>query len=159
MGAILHFTISISSHGINYAGYLAPFLPQGRISNNYAISVLMNCKYIFSCTLTNWGQDKMDAIVWILLLKISLKFVAKLRIDNIQALIQIMAWRRPGEKPLSEPMLVSSLTHICITQPQWVKRNSAWQELNTELSIYTWHATMTTYSDGALSKMLIRQFW
>ena len=32
-----------------------------------------------------------------------------------------MAWRRPGAKPLSEPMMVSLLTHICVTRPQWVK--------------------------------------
>ena len=32
-----------------------------------------------------------------------------------------MAWRWPGYKPLSEPMMVSLLTHICVTQPQWVK--------------------------------------
>ena len=32
-----------------------------------------------------------------------------------------MAWRRPGDKPLSEPILVRSLTHICVTRPQWVK--------------------------------------
>ena len=30
-----------------------------------------------------------------------------------------MAWRRPGNKPLSEPMMVSLLTHICVIQPQW----------------------------------------
>ena len=44
-------------------------------------------------------------------LKISLKFVPKFRINNIPALVQIMAWRRPGDKPLSEPMMVSLLTH------------------------------------------------
>ena len=32
-----------------------------------------------------------------------------------------MAWRRPGAKPLSEPMMGTSLTHICVTRPQWVK--------------------------------------
>ena len=32
-----------------------------------------------------------------------------------------MAWRRLGDKPLSEPMMDSLLTHICVTQPQWVK--------------------------------------
>ena len=37
---------------------------------------------------------------------ISLKFVPKGPINNIPALVQIMAWRRPGEKPLSEPMMV-----------------------------------------------------
>ena len=31
-----------------------------------------------------------------------------------------MAWRRPGDKPLSEPMMVSLPTHICVTRPQWV---------------------------------------
>ena len=40
-----------------------------------------------------------------------------------------MAWRRPGYKPLSEPMVVSSLTHICVTRPQWVKTQEsfAWK--------------------------------
>ena len=33
-----------------------------------------------------------------------------------------MAWRRTGDKPLCEPMMVSLLTHICVTRPQWVKR-------------------------------------
>ena len=51
--------------------------------------------------------------VWIRI-KISLKFVPKCPIDNIPALVQIMAWRRPGDKPLSEPMMVSLLTHICV---------------------------------------------
>ena len=53
-------------------------------------------------------------------IKISLKFVPKSPIDNIPALFQIMAWRRPGDKPLSEPMMISLLTHICVTRPQWV---------------------------------------
>ena len=39
-------------------------------------------------------------------LKISLKFVPNVRIDNIPALVQIRAWRRPGDKPFSEPMMV-----------------------------------------------------
>ena len=53
--------------------------------------------------------------------RISLKFVPKVRINNIPALVQIMAWCRPGDKPLSEPMMVSLLTHICVTRPQWFK--------------------------------------
>ena len=54
-------------------------------------------------------------------LKISLKFVPKGPINNIPALVPIMAWRRSGDKPLSEPMMVSLPTHICVTRPQWVK--------------------------------------
>ena len=59
--------------------------------------------------------------VWILI-KISLRFVSKGLINNIPVLVQIMAWRRLGNKPLSEPMMFSLLTHICVTRPQWVKQ-------------------------------------
>ena len=54
-------------------------------------------------------------------IKISLKFVPKGPINNNPALVQIVAWRRSGDKPLFEPMMVSLLTHICVTRPQWVK--------------------------------------
>ena len=57
--------------------------------------------------------------VWIWI-KISQKFVPKVRINNIPALVQIMAWHRIGNKLLSEPMMVNLLTHICVTRPQWV---------------------------------------
>ena len=53
-------------------------------------------------------------------IKTSLKFVPKDPINNTLALVQIMAWCRPGDKPLSEAMMVSLLTHICVTWPQWV---------------------------------------
>ena len=67
---------------------------------------------IFKCLFINEN-------VWISI-KISLKFVPRCPIDNIPALLQIMAWRRSGDKPLSEPMMVSLPTHICVTRPQWV---------------------------------------
>ena len=57
--------------------------------------------------------------VWIWI-KISLKFVPKGPINNIPSLVQIMAWRRPGDKPLSEPVMVGLLAHICVARPQWV---------------------------------------
>ena len=57
--------------------------------------------------------------VWISI-KISLKFVLKGPINNIPALVQIMAWRHPGDKPLSELIMVSLPMHLCITRPQWV---------------------------------------
>ena len=57
--------------------------------------------------------------VWISL-KISLKFVPIVRINNVLVLVQIVAWHRPGDKPLSEPMMVSLLMLICVTWPQWV---------------------------------------
>ena len=42
-------------------------------------------------------------------LKISLKFVPRGLINTIPPLVQIMAWRRPGDKPLSETMRFSGL--------------------------------------------------
>ena len=41
----------------------------------------------------------------LIMIQISLKFVPKGPIDNMQALVQIMAWRRIGDKPISEPMV------------------------------------------------------
>ena len=76
--------------------------------------------------------------VWIPI-EISLTFVPKGSINNNPALFQIMAWRRPGDKPLSEPMMISSLTHICVTRPQWVKvQDTSWpsQKFSTKY-LYT----------------------
>ena len=67
--------------------------------------------------LTYWGWDKIAAIFQMtyskpfssvkisVLIKISLKFVPQGPVDNIPVLVQIMAWRRSGDKPLSEPMM------------------------------------------------------
>ena len=68
--------------------------------------------------------------VWISI-EIKLKFVSKGSIYNIPALVQIMAWRRPGDKPLSGPMIVRLPTHIYVTRPQWLKlsvlSNNSWR--------------------------------
>ena len=52
--------------------------------------------------------------------KFSVKFVPKVSNDNIPSLFQIMDWRRPGDKPLSETMMANLLTHIGVARPQWV---------------------------------------
>ena len=57
-----------------------------------------------------------------ILIKFSMKFVPKGPINNIPALVQIMAWRRPGDKPLSEPLMARLAAHICVTRPQRVKK-------------------------------------
>ena len=72
----------------------------------------------------NFADDTLNGIllnenIWFSI-NVSLTFLPKGRINNIPALVQIMAWRRPGDKPLSEPMLVFVPTHICVTRPQWV---------------------------------------
>ena len=86
-----------------------------------------------TCLITTWGWDKMAAFcpdtifkriflnknVWISI-NVSLKFNPKGPINNIPELVQIMVCHRPGNKPLSEPMMVSLLMDICVTRPQWV---------------------------------------
>ena len=68
-------------------------------------------------------------------IKISLEFVPKGPINNIPALVQIMVWRRSGDKPLSEPMMISLLTHICVTRHRWL--NIAVGHATLEWNIFT----------------------
>ena len=52
---------------------------------------------IFKCTFLNENVE--------IFISVSLKFVPKSPIENIPALVQIMAWRQTGDKPLSETMM------------------------------------------------------
>ena len=81
---------------------------------------------IFKCIFLNEN-------VWILI-KISLKFVPQGPIHNIPALVQIMAWCRPGGKPLSGPKMVRlpmhyaslSLNELIITMPHLMFQECLW---------------------------------
>ena len=53
-------------------------------------------------------------------IKISLKFFPKCPISNIPALLQIMAWRRPGANYYLNQCWPDSLTHICGTRGRCV---------------------------------------
>ena len=91
--------------------------------------------------------------------KFSLKFIPKGPINNIPALVQIMAWRRLGDKPLSEPMMDSLPTHICVTRPQWVKvihiigpelrkfDQKRLRILKSYIYIHLWHTDTTELHD------------
>ena len=52
---------------------------------------------IFKCIFLN-ENDR-------ILIRISLKFVPRCLVDNKPALVQVMAWRWLGDKPLPEPMM------------------------------------------------------
>ena len=52
---------------------------------------------IFKCIFLNEND--------IILIQISLKFVPRSPVDNKPALVQVMAWHRIGNKPLSESMM------------------------------------------------------
>ena len=68
------------------------------------------------CYYVHWVRDKMTAIFQTLKypflnenvgisFTISVMFVSKVPINSKPTLFQIMAWHRPGDKPLPEPML------------------------------------------------------
>ena len=80
--------------------------------------------------LRHGGQDKMAAIFqatfltrysWMEMYAVRSKFHWSLflggPINNNLALVGIMDWRRPGDKPLTESMMFSLLRHICVTRP------------------------------------------
>ena len=94
------------SVGLCHHWYLVNTLRPRRIEQHFADDIF---KRIF-----------FNENLWISI-KISLKFVPKGPINNIPTLVQIMAWRLSGDKPLFESMMISLPTHICVTQPQWVK--------------------------------------
>ena len=75
--------------------------------------------------------------------RISLKFVPKGPINNNPALVQIMTWRRSDDKPLSEPMMVNLLPHICVTRPQWVKYIVLPSATDAVWTIFNWFCHFT----------------
>ena len=82
---------------------------------------------ISQTTLSNafsWMQN-----VWISIKKIHWSLFLRV---NIPPLVQRMTWRRSRDKPLSEPMMFSSLTHICVTRPPWVKNCTQISILNIQ---------------------------
>ena len=61
------------------------------------------------------------------LLNTSLNSVTRGPINNIPCLF--------GAKPLSEPMMVSLLTYICVTRPQWVSKASTHWKLIADIYV------------------------
>ena len=63
--------------------------------------------------------------VWISI-QMSVKFVPRGPINNIPILVQILAWCRPSEKPLSEPMIVKLPMHIRHSASMSKKSRGLW---------------------------------
>ena len=68
-------------------------------------------------------------------IKISLKFVPKVPMNNIPALVQIMAWCRPGDRALSAPVMGSCLTHIYVTLLKTFFLNEMFECILNKLSL------------------------
>ena len=81
------------------------------IFNISTIQGMFQQAYELLNNLTHWGREQMDAVSqttfsnafsWMKMFEFRLKFTvifSKGPINNIPALVQIMAWRRPGDKP------------------------------------------------------------
>ena len=95
---------------------------------------------IFKCIFLNEN-------VWIPI-KMSPTFVPKGPNNNIPAMVQIMAWHHPSDKPLSEPMVVSLPTHICVTRPQSV--NDIWQSRQRLFVFICLCKLHNTYADNVI---------
>ena len=136
--------LSCCVHGQNY-GFWCPGNARSQGISSHGIDILT--------VLTHWVRDEMDnisqttfpnAFSWMNLFEFRLKFHWSLylggSINNIPALVQIMAWHRPGNKPLSEPMIVILLMRICVTRPQWVNTrrvNTLWPRDRSISVVYT----------------------
>ena len=93
-----------------------------------------------------------------ILIKFLLKYVRKGPIDNNAALVQIMAWRRSGDKPLSEPMMVCSPTHICVSRPQWVNAINRSHERTPKINV-TINLYVTYWSVNAMKRLAYISWW
>ena len=71
-----------------------------------------------------------------------------------------MAWCRVGDKPLSEPMVVSLLTHICVTRPQWVNHYShvTWASWHLKSSS-TWFFFQKLVQAISKENMEVLHYW
>ena len=104
---------------------------------------------------TPWGPDKMaaisqktpsNALSWTKMSELWLKFQWRCsqgynwHYSRI-GLIQIMAWCRPQDNPLSKPMMVRSPRHICVTRPEWINSHLShegqWHPLMTVILVKT----------------------
>ena len=66
-------------------------------------------------------------------IQISWKIVPKGLIDDMSALVQVIAWRRTGNKPLPEPMMAPLTCRYATLGGNEFKLNEAW------LHIYMMH--------------------
>ena len=95
----------------------------------------------------HFPEDISNAFSWMKMhefrVRLHWSLFPRAQLTIFQHLVQIMAWRRPDDKTLSEPMMVSLLTHICVTRPQWVKPyNHIYAQLFSIQTIYLWSVTM-----------------
>ena len=102
----LNMAWSVIQYTVCYRNYTQGFVVLWFVVVN-TLKQRQNCRHFADDTFKRifLNQNVRNSI------SISLKFVPKGLIHNITSLVQIMVWRQPGDKPLSEPMMVRLLTH------------------------------------------------
>ena len=85
-----------------------------------------NCRHFADKFLNTFSWMKMYEFRWTFYWSLFLRV-------KYCSIVQIMAWRRPGDTPLSDPLMFSLLTYICVTRYQWVKT-----EMIPRISFNTW---------------------
>ena len=127
----------------------------GTVVSEYNLgSYLTNHTTWFCCNLSNVFLYENSIIP----IRISLKFGPRSPIDNKPALVQVLAWRWIGDKPLSELMLpYFTDAYICGTRGRWVKGNSVWaieldQESYSMICILSWTVWSLLYMQISLNR-------
>ena len=114
-------------HAISWANANSMQYKETSVNFHYSWNLLLTKMY-FICHLTDVGHYIRAAILqtthsnvfsWKKTYEFRLIFhwISLLRVK----LTILQHWFSPGDKPLSEPMVVSLLTYLCINQPQWFK--------------------------------------
>ena len=101
-----------------------------------------------------------SAFSWMKIFEFWLKFhwslFLRVQLTIFRALVQIMGWCRPGNKPLSEAVMLSLLMHICVTWPQWIKPQTSTSQ--PSVSYITSCGLVKLYDDIDLRQHWLRQW-
>ena len=156
---VTNWKLSISKDygivGLFYYRRLPKSAPKSEVGCNFSYMPLVN-----TLRPRQNGRNFPDNILkWIFLnenawipLKLWLKFIPRGLINNIPALVQIMAWRWPGHKPLSEQLMVSLLMHICVTWPQWAK----WWYTQITIKVRAWMTSFVSKRDARAYRLFLQ---
>ena len=68
-----------------------------------------------------------------------MEFVAKGPVDNKSALVQVMAWRRTGNKPLPEPVLITDAYIGARGGDEFITKTHVRGFFDTDLHEVSWH--------------------
>ena len=108
---------------LRYHGEISTPLPERRIL--YILMIPSMC-FLFFLLPELWLYHMLYFIM------LSQKWLNKFDQSIFHHCFRYLAWHRTCAKPMSEPMMVSLLTHICAIRSQWVKhdnRTNTWKIL------------------------------